>query len=309
MPAPASLPELAASLRAFSRFYTRFIGILHPQYLGTRFSIAEARILYDLGRTKDLTASGLAESLAMDSGYVSRILSRFARQGLLARSRSRQDRRRRPLALTASGLRTFHELDTRSQRQMEEPLRKLSPGQKTELLHAVRTIERSLGGARPQPVFLVRAPRPGDFGWVVAQHGALYASEYGWDQTFEGLVAGLVADFLKLPDGARAKCWIAERDGENVGCVFLVPRSRRVAQLRMLLVDPSARGHGLGGRLVDECIRHARQAGYRKIMLWTNSVLREAAGIYRRAGFHITVEEKHHSFGRDLVAQTWERDL
>lgn len=301
--------ELAATLRAFSRFYTRFAGVLERGYLGTRFSLTEARILYELAHTPNVTAALLASSLGIDGGYLSRILTNFERQKLVSRPRSARDRRRRPLALTSAGRWEFQTLDRRSQQRFEQALRPLSLAQQSQLEHALLTAERLLSAGASEPVYILRPPRAGDLGWVVELHGAVYAEEYGWDRRFEGLVAKIVSDFAKSPEAARSRCWIAERDGDRIGCIFLVPRSATVAQLRLLLVEPAARGKGIGARLVNECLAFARQSGYRKIVLWTNSILRDAARIYRREGFRLISEEKHHSFGHDLVGQMWEKDL
>jgi DNA-binding MarR family transcriptional regulator/N-acetylglutamate synthase-like GNAT family acetyltransferase len=303
------LQEGAAHMRAFNRFYTRHLGVLQRGFLGTRFSLTEARVLYELAHADGETASRLAAHLGLDAGYLSRILARFEREGLLERPRSRADRRRRPLRLTGGGRRAAGALDRRSQRQALDALRALPPGRQAELLRAMQTVEGLLGARAADRLVVLRDPRPGDFGWVVQRHGALYADEYGWDQSFEGLVAGIVADYLKPHDRTGERGWIAERDGENVGCIFLVRRSAEVGQLRMLLVEPSARGHGLGRRLVDECVRAARAAGYRKLMLWTNGALAHAAHLYRDAGFRRVAEERQTHFGREQVEQTWELDL
>jgi DNA-binding MarR family transcriptional regulator/N-acetylglutamate synthase-like GNAT family acetyltransferase len=308
-PAATKLHDRAARLRAFNRFYTRHLGVLQKGFLGTRFSLTEARVLYELAQAEGDTASRLAGRLGLDAGYLSRVLARFERAGLLERPRSRADRRRRPLRLTGTGRRAANVLDRRSQRQATEALRALSPARQAELLRAMQTVQSLLGPRTADRGFVLRDPRPGDYGWVVQRHGALYAQEYGWDQTFEGLVAGIVAEVLQPHDRTGERGWIAERDGENVGCIFLVRRSAEVGQLRMLLVEPSARGHGLGRRLVDECVREARQAGYRKLMLWTNGRLAEAAHLYREAGFRVVAEERQPHFGHDQVEQTWELDL
>lgn len=304
-----SLHDRAAALRAFNRFYTRHLGVLQRGFLGTRFSLTEARILYELAHAEGETASRLAGRIGLDTGYLSRILAGFERERLLERPRSSADRRQRPLRLTAGGRRAAAVLDGRSQGQAVQTLRALSPARQADLIRAMQTVQGLFGPRPPERVFVLRDPRPGDFGWVVQRHGALYAEEYGWDQTFEALVAEIVAGLLEPHDRAGERGWIAERDGENVGCVFVVRRSRQVAQLRLLLVEPTARGHGLGRRLVDECIRFARQQRYRKMVLWTNSVLKEAAHLYREAGFRVVAEGKHRSFGHDLVGQTWELDL
>jgi DNA-binding MarR family transcriptional regulator/GNAT superfamily N-acetyltransferase len=303
------LQDLAGRLRAFNRFYTGHLGLLQRGLLGTRFSLTEARVLYELAHSDGQTASHLAARIGLDAGYLSRILARFEKERMLERPRSSADRRRRPLRLTAAGRRAAGVLERRSQRQAVDTVRALSPGRQAELVRAMQTVQDLLGHRSPDRLIVLRDPRPGDWGWVVQRHGALYAEEHGWDETFEGLVAGIVADLLKPHDRTGERGWIAERDGENVGCIFLVRRSKDVGQLRMLLVEPSARGHGLGRRLVDECVREARAAGYRKMMLWTNGALPTAAHLYREAGFRIVSEEKQRHFGHDQVEQTWELDL
>jgi DNA-binding MarR family transcriptional regulator/N-acetylglutamate synthase-like GNAT family acetyltransferase len=301
--------ETAAALRAFSRFYTRFAGVLERGYLGTRYSLTEARVLYELAHTPQITAGSLAAGLGVDRGYLSRILAGFEHQKLVARPRSRHDRRQRPLALTGAGKHEFQRLNHRSQERFEQALRPLTLEQQARLAQALQKVQRLLGAAPAEPVYVLRPPRAGDLGWVVELHGAAYAEEYGWDQRFEGLVAQIVSDFAKSHGATRSRCWIAEREGERIGCIFLVPRSATVGQLRLLLVDPAARGKGIGARLVKECLAFARECGYRKVVLWTNSVLTAAAHIYRQAGFRLVSEEKHHSFGHDLVGQMWELGL
>jgi DNA-binding MarR family transcriptional regulator/GNAT superfamily N-acetyltransferase len=308
-PVPDRLRDLAGSLRAFNRFYTRHLGVLQRGFLGTRFSLTEARILYELAHAEGETASRLGARVGLDAGYLSRILSRLEGERLLERPRSRADRRQRPLRLTGRGRRAAAVLERRSQRQALDSLRGLTPARQAELVRAMQTVQGLLGPRPPDRLFVLRDPRPGDLGWVVQRHGGLYAEEQGWDQTFEGLVAGIVAEYLAPHDRTGERGWIAERDGENVGCIFLVRRSPQVGQLRMLLVEPSARGHGLGRRLVDECVREARRAGYRKLMLWTNGALKEAAHLYREAGFRLVAEERQRHFGHDQVEQTWELDL
>jgi DNA-binding MarR family transcriptional regulator/N-acetylglutamate synthase-like GNAT family acetyltransferase len=303
------LSELATSVRAFNRFYTQHLGILQRGILGTRFSLSEARILYELAQADGITASQLADKTGLDSGYVSRALSSFEREGFLERERSTRDGRQRPLHLTRSGRREFELLDKRSQHQVEEMLRALSPGQRETTVRSMCMIKELIAGRSPDAVFILRDPRPGDFGWIVSRNGALYAEEYGWNQMFEGLVAQAVANFLKGADKTREHCWIAEKNGENVGCVFLIQQSTRVVELRFLLVEPSARGKGLGIRLVEECIRFSRQAGYKKIVLSTNSILKDAARLWRRMGFRVVAKKNDRSSGHDLVAETWELDL
>ncbi len=301
--------EPTAAVRRFNRFYTRKIGVLRRNYL-SEFSLGESRILYELALRKQTTASELATDLGLDSGYLSRILNEFHKRRLLRKTPSDRDNRKTVLALTRAGEKAFDKINADSQREIGAMLDPLPEPQQKRLVAAMETIE-SLLGAPPEPggAYLLRPPRAGDFGWVVRRHGILYAQEYGWDEHFEALVAGIVARFVEHFDPKRERCWIAEKDGENVGCVFLVQRSKNVAQLRCLLVDPKARGLGIGKRLVGECIRFARQVGYKKMMLWTNDVLHTARHIYEMHGFQLTHEEQHHSFGHDLVGQTWELSL
>jgi len=295
------------AVRRFNRFYTQKIGVLREGLLNSPFSLAEVRVLYELAQRKDPTASELAKDLALDAGYLSRILRGFKKQGLIARQPSTSDSRRSHLSLTAKGQRTFAKLNSRSQNDVADALRQLPAIDQNRLIGAMQTIERLLGPKSENKVpYIIRLHQNGDMGWIIHRHGSLYAQEYRWDEQFEGLVAEIVAKFIQHHDPKRERCWIAEKDGEIVGSVFLVARSKTVGQLRLLLVEPSARGLGIGARLVDECIRFARQAGYRKITLWTNDVLHAARHIYQKAGFQLIHEGPHHSFGHDLVEQTWE---
>jgi len=308
MPLPAD-PRVDV-VRRFNRFYTRRIGALRAGLLDCPFTLAEARLLYELAHRERPTAAELARDLGLDAGYLSRMLRGLERRRLLIRERSKSDGRQSLLALTAEGRRTFGTLNTRSSAEVRAMLGKLSDAGQRRLVEAMRDVERLLGAApEAKAPYLLRPHRPGDMGWVVHRHGALYAQEYGWDERFEALVATIVARFIEKLDPKRERCWIAERDGEIVGSVFLVAKSPTVAQLRLLYVEPGARGLGIGKRLVDECERFARERGYRKIMLWTNSVLHAARHIYETAGYRLVAEEPHHSFGHDLVGQTWELKL
>jgi DNA-binding MarR family transcriptional regulator/GNAT superfamily N-acetyltransferase len=299
-----------ARVRAFNRFYTQRIGVLEEGLLASPFSLAEVRLLWELAHREHTTAGELARALNLDAGYVSRLLAGFRRRGLIARQVSASDRRRQQLALTRRGARAFAPLDARAHDEVAAQLTQLAPGERRQLLQALRTVE-SLLGSRDERVapFVLRSLRAGDIGWVVSRHGALYFEEYGWDPTFEALVAEIGAKFLRNFDPQREHGWIAERDGVPLGSVFCVAQSRRVAKLRLLLVEPAARGAGLGGALVAECIRFARAAGYHKLTLWTNDVLVAARHIYERCGFRLVREERHHSFGHDLVGQYWELPL
>ncbi|TMH08327.1 MAG: MarR family transcriptional regulator [Betaproteobacteria bacterium] len=307
-----------AAMRAFNRFYTRRIGVLHERLLHSDFTLPQSRLLWELAHHDGVTASTLARELDLDAGYLSRLLAGLKDQGLVRATRSSDDARQSLLRLSAAGRRAFAPLDERSRDEVGALLARLTDAQQHELLTAMTRIEDLLGGARPvHAAPVLRAPRAGDIGWVIARHGALYAEEYGWDARFEALVAHIAARFIEQFDAQREAGWIAELDGRNAGCVFLVQArneasgkpERGVAQLRMLLVEPWARGHGLGARLVHECERFARDAGYRRIRLWTNSLLHAARGIYQKAGYTLVASEPHHSFGQDLVGETWELKL
>ena len=312
MAAPGRLDGRIAAVRRFNRFYTRRIGVLEEHLASSPFSLAEARVLYELAHRPGATATALGTGLGLDAGYLSRILAGFMRRGLVARRRSRVDARQAHLSLTASGRAAFAKLDAASQRDVGALLARLPPVAQTRLVGAMRRVEGLLADRAAAPheaPCVLRDPRPGDLGWVVERHGALYAQEYGWGVRFEALVAGIAARFVEHEDRTRERCWIAERDGERVGCVFLVKKSATVAQLRLLLVEPAARGLGLGRRLVDECTRFARRAGYRKVVLWTNSVLDAARHIYAAAGYRLVKRERHRDLGTDPVFEVWELEL
>jgi DNA-binding MarR family transcriptional regulator/N-acetylglutamate synthase-like GNAT family acetyltransferase len=298
------------AVRRFNRFFTRRIGVLREGLLHTPYSLTEARILFEISHRDDLTASDLSRELGLDPGYLSRILARLGRRGLIDKVRSETDGRQHLLSLTSEGEDAFSLLDARSREEVAEMLGELSEGDQRRLLEAMWTIESVLTrGFKFSEPFLLRQHEPGDMGWVVHRHGVLYAREYGWDERFEALVAQIVADFINNHDPAKERCWIAEMRGERVGCVFVVRASDTVAKLRLLLVEPGARGLGLGTRLVEECIRFARSRGYTTLTLWTNSVLDAARHIYEEQGFELVEEEEHHSFGHDLVGQNWELAL
>ena len=300
------------AVRRFNRFYTRRIGVLEERLLSSAHSLTEVRVLYELGHVPAAArgASSVAAALGIDAGYLSRILRSFERRALVRRRPAPKDGRRRLLALTTRGRTVLARLEKRSRAEVEAMLRPLDASEQRRLVEAMRDIERMLEQTPPTHAAIVlRPPEPGDIGWVIHRHGALYAREHGYDAEFESLVAQIAAAFLRKFDPSRERCWIAERDGRIVGSVFLVRKSARVAKLRLLLVEPSARGLGLGTRLVDECVRFARRAGYRSIVLWTQSELAAARRIYERSGFRLIARQSHRSFGRDLVAETWQLDL
>jgi DNA-binding MarR family transcriptional regulator/GNAT superfamily N-acetyltransferase len=307
---PPATDHRIEAIRRFNRLYTRRIGVLRGHYLDTPFSLAESRVIYELAQHDGTTAAELGRDLGLDAGYLSRLFRGFLRRGLIERTPSASDRRRTYLALTLKGRAAFAELDARSRAEIGALVSRFpEPGQR-RLVRAMEAIESLLEPpAADRMGYLLRPPRPGEFGWIVHRQGALYAEEYGWDERFEGLAAGIVADFIRDADPKRERCWIAERDGEVVGSVFLVRKTNTVAKLRLLYVESSARGLGIGQRLVEECIRFARAAGYRRITLWTQSILVAARQIYERTGFRLVKEEPHHSFGHDLVAETWELPL
>lgn len=298
------------TVRRFSRFYTHRIGVLRRRLYDSPFSLAESRVMYELGTRDAPTAKELGAALGLDAGYLSRMLTGFERNGLLIRRRSEADARSNVLELTSAGWAAFERLEDRSREEVSGLLRDVSDGDLTRLTRSLKAVESILAeGPATVPEVTLRAHRPGDMGWVIERHGAVYAGEYGWDSSFEALVAEIAAKFLRTQNPGRERCWIAERDGERLGCVFLVRETDEVARLRLLLVEPSARGLGLGGRLVGECIAFAREAGYRQVTLWTNDVLTAACRLYRKAGFELVAEAPHHSFGDDLVGQDWTLDL
>ncbi|MDQ2905675.1 MAG: bifunctional helix-turn-helix transcriptional regulator/GNAT family N-acetyltransferase [Ktedonobacteraceae bacterium] len=299
--------ESIAAVRQFNRFFTRQIGVLREGLLHSPYALTEARLLFELGQGNQVTASRLGRELGLDAGYLSRILVRLEQQGLLERVRSEADGRQLLLSLTVEGREAFALLDQRSREEVSEMLVDLSAEDQQRLLKAMQTIESMLtNGFKFSAPFVLRPHEPGDMGWVTHRHGVLYAQEYGWNEHFEALVAQIVSDFITNYRSERERCWIAEMNGEIIGSVFVVRSSDTVAKLRLLLVEPKARGLGLGTRLVEECVRFARRRGYQKLMLWTNSVLVEARHIYEKTGFQRIAEEGHHSFGHDLIGETWE---
>ena len=302
-----------AAVRRFNRFYTRQIGALRKNFLDSPYSLGEARVLYEIGNGKSRTATDIGRALDLDAGYLSRVLRDFEKRALIRRETSECDARQSHLALSPRGRKAFVLLNRLSQRDIGAMLRKLAPEQQTQLIAAMNTIEQLLDedGAKPlgRSRHIVREPRPGDFGWIVKRNAEIYAEEYGWTAPFEGVCSQIVADFVNKFDPKRERCWIAEMNGENVGSIMLANDGDDTARVRLLLLDPKARGLGLGAHLVDECIRFARRAGYKKITLWTHSVLTAARHIYQKAGFRLTRTERHRSWGRPVVSEHWDLEL
>ncbi len=313
---PRRTGQDATAVRRFNRFYTRQIGVLRKTFLDSPYSLGEARVLYEIASRRAPTASDIARALDLDAGYLSRLLQKFERRGLVRRTASPRDARQSHLSLSPRGRRAYAPLERRSQRDAATMLARLDPAARSRVIAAMHTIQGVLDNdPAPKPRaaeskrYILRAPVPGDFGWIVRRHAELYAEEYGWTEPFEGLCAQIVADFANDHDKKRERCWIAEMDGEPVGCVFLVKDSAKVARVRLLLVDPKARGLGLGARLVDECVRFARRAGYNKITLWTHSVLAAARHVYQKAGFRLTATERHKSWGQPVTSEFWDLKL
>ncbi len=303
-----------AAARRFNRFYTRQIGALRKNFLDSPYSLGEARVIYEIASDRSPTASDIGRALDLDAGYLSRVLHNFEKRGLLERKVSAKDARQSHLALSPRGQKAFTLLDDLSQRDIGAMLDKLSPADQSRLIAAMGTIETLLEGASGSKApqrrsYKLRDPVPGDFGWIVKRHAELYAQEYKWREPFEGVCAQIVADYVNNHDAKRERCWIAELDGENVGCIFVAKDSEEIARIRLLLVDPKARGLGLGARLTDEAVRFAREAGYRKMTLWTHSVLKAARHIYQQAGFKLMRSEKHKSWGQPVVSEYWDLEL
>ncbi|MER8973242.1 MULTISPECIES: helix-turn-helix domain-containing GNAT family N-acetyltransferase [unclassified Mesorhizobium] len=302
--------ERIDAVRAFNRFYTRQIGLLDEGLLKSTFSLTEARVLYELAHRDGLTATDLARDLGLDAGYLSRLLKRFEERDQVERATIEADARRSSIALTKAGRQAFAPLNQGSHDQVAALLERLSVAEQDKLVKAMQTVQRLLGGsAEPKIPYMLRPLQVGDIGWIIHRQGLLYAQEYGWDETYEALVAEILGAFVKSFDPKWERSWIAEREGEVVGSVFVVRQSDAVAKLRLLYVEPSARGLGIGKRLVEECIGFCRATGYRTLTLWTNGVLAAARHIYEAAGFKLTNEERHHSFGKDLVGQNWNLEL
>jgi DNA-binding MarR family transcriptional regulator/N-acetylglutamate synthase-like GNAT family acetyltransferase len=302
--------ETIAAVRRFNRFYTRQIGVLRRTYLGSPYSLGEMRVLYELA-TGARTASDIMRALDLDAGYLSRVLRNFERQGFISRKRSKEDARQSEISLTAAGRKMFAPFEKRTQEQVADMLKDLQPPQHARLVHAMGDIEMLLRepAEAAAPNYNLRAPKIGDYGWMVLRHAELYWQEYRWGEPFEGRCAQIVADFANKNDPARERCWIAEMECENVGCVMLVKEADEIARLRLLLVDPKARGLGVGARLLEECVKFARYAGYKSITLWTHSVLLGARHIYEKAGFHLTSSEPRRTWGQDLVEEFWDLEL
>ncbi len=304
------LSQRVEDVRRFNRFYTQQIGVLHEGLVKTPFSLTEGRVLWELAHCEETTAAGLGRELGLDAGYLSRILNGFQKQGLIDRRPSEADGRQSLLRLTERGREAFAVLDGSTRAEIAAMLGGLPAAEQGRLIRAMETLRELLG---PPPEskapYRIRTHQPGDMGWVVHRHGVLYAEEYGWDERFEALVASIVAKFIEGFDPQRERCWIAEKDGEIAGSVFLVKESETVAKLRLLLVEPKARGRGLGRRLVEECIAFARAQGYRKLVLWTQSNLVAARRIYQACGFALKKRERHQTFGVKLVGEYWEAAL
>ncbi len=296
-----------AEVRNFNRFYTKQIGVLGENYLDSQFSLAETRVLYELAHREECAAKDLCAELDMDAGYLSRLLRNFEERSLIKRIASKKDARQQLIVLTAKGRKEFSPLERGAYEGVAGLLKPLSNDRQEEITAAMKSIRKVLGDEIPKSNhYFLRSPVPGDMGWVVYRHATLYCQEYGWDERFEALVAGVVADYMKHHHPNREACWIAEKDGKNVGSVFLVRHSDEVAKLRLLIVEPDTRGLGIGARLVEECIRFAKQSGYKKMQLWTNSCLHSARKIYEKCGFQLIEETPHDLFGEGLIGQTWE---
>jgi DNA-binding MarR family transcriptional regulator/GNAT superfamily N-acetyltransferase len=310
-PTPPVDPAAVKAIRQFNRFYTSRIGALDP-YLGSPMSLTDVRVLYELAHRETAVASEIGRDLGLDAGYMSRILRRFETEGWLTREPHPRDARQSVLRLTGSGHAAFAPLQQKSREEAAALLAPLAPAQREQLVQAMGTMQSLLDPeappARPQAAVL-RDPAPGDIGWVVQQHGEIYAREYGWNSQFEALVAGIASEFLLKFQPEWERCWIAELNGERVGAIFVVRKSATVAQLRMLILASGARGLGLGGKLVDECIAFARLKGYKKMVLWTNSCLLAARGIYAKRGFKLMESQPHEGYGKSLVGETWELKL
>jgi DNA-binding MarR family transcriptional regulator/N-acetylglutamate synthase-like GNAT family acetyltransferase len=305
------MTDAISEIRSFNRYYTRWVGALDRHHLGTRFSLADARVLYELANQPGLIARDIIAALGLDPGYLSRMLKRFEADGLVERRKDQADGRAAALSLTAIGETLFNELNRKAAEQIEDAIAPLDKQERERLTTAMGLVARLTGkDGEPQAADVVlREPHSGDYGWAIERHGVIYATEFGWGRRFEGLVAELFGAFASNHDPERERCWIAELGGERVGCVFVVEREPTVAQLRCLLVEPKARGHGVGRKLVEACLRFARDAGYARMMLWTNKGLDSARRIYESVGFALVGEQPHEDFGVPLIGQNWEMAL
>ena len=307
---PADIAPGVAAVRRFNRFYTQRIGVLQEGWLKSPFSLTEARVLYELSRRNRPTATELGKELGLDAGYLSRILRGFETRGLIVKQTSDSDGRQALLSITQRGRQRLAPIEAHTNEEVQTMMAALQAGEQHRLFAAMRAIETMLGQPpAPEVPYILRPPRPGDMGWIVSRHGALYSGDYGWDERLEALTAEIVAAFVLNYDAKRERCWIAERDGENAGCVLMVKETDEVARLRLLLVEPKARGLGIGARLVEECVRFARETRYREITLWTHSVLTAARHIYEGAGFKLIATQEHDEFGKTLVGETWNLTL
>lgn len=304
-----ALSQRITAFRQFNRFHTRLIGVLNEELLASKYSLIQVRILYELANRKGLAAADLAEALKLDRGYLSRMLATLETYDLICRTPDINNAKRMVLSLTSTGLQTFNELNDASIDEVAKLLAPLSEAQQRQLIGSMERIEQLLDGKTDNPMFVLRSPEIGDMGWITHRQGVLYAQEYSWDWTYEALVGKILSEFVENYDPLFERCWVAERDGNIIGSIFVVRLDQETAKLRLLYVEPSARGLGLGRRLVDECIRFSRAKNYKRMTLWTNSVLTSARTIYQAAGFELVEETAHHSFGQDLVGQTWSLDL
>ena len=302
------MDDTVAAVRSFNRFYTRQIGILHEGLARSPYSLTQVHVLFEIARQPGISATAVRELLHLDAGYLSRILQGFEEQGLLSRTTSEADARRSELSLTAKGRRIFTRLNDSAQAEVSAMMNTLPEPDQRRLVQAMDTI-RGILEAPARKDFALRTHRPGDIGWVIQRHGEIYFAEHGWDERFEAIVAGIAAKFIETFNPRQERCWIAERDGERLGSIFAVRHSATEAKLRLLLVEPHARGCGIGRRLVQECIDFTRKAGYRKLTLWTDDILTSARNIYRAAGFRIVKETPHQTFGIKLLGETWELTL
>lgn len=303
------LEQRVQAVRQFSRFYTRQLGVLNEKLLGSKYSLTEVRVLFELAQRESCRAKDIGQDLGLDAGYLSRIVNRFVRTRLVTRERSEVDARNMLLRLTTKGRAVFTSLDRQSSQQVAEMLTALPEAKQKKLVNALHQAEEAFAAEKTEELVVLRPHRPGDIGWVIHRHGALYAEEYGWDESFEALVAEVAAQFIKNFDPTRERCLIAELDGEAVGSIFLVKYTEEIAKLRLLLVEPLARGFGVGRKLIRECIDFARQSGYKKVTLWTQSCLLAARNLYREAGFKLVKEDSQSAFGADLVSEIWELEL